>query len=141
MCKKRPVLLLELLIALTLVTLLSVYLIRNPMYQLQKEIDALVDLEADRLWLLKLMEWRTTPPEPWDKFVEKETEASWKEVALKTNFGEIQKNKVERYYYWRVDRKESPDQTQNYRVRFKLKRGTVQSQYPAYDFFVAVSKK
>ncbi len=54
--KKRSFILLEILIALTIVSLLASYLIYRPFRELKQELSALIALEEDRVWEGKLIE-------------------------------------------------------------------------------------
>lgn len=54
--KKRCFILLEILIALTIVSLLASYLIYRPFRELKQELSTLIALEEDRVWEGKLIE-------------------------------------------------------------------------------------
>lgn len=129
MRKKRPVVLLELLIAGALVALLSVYLIRNPMYQLKNEIDTLVDLEVERLWLVQLMRWREELPEDWGKYPDKKPKEKWEALSLPIRISSsdlkiplIQRKVVVKYRRWQEVKKIGTDGAQHFRMRYQRKK-------------------
>jgi prepilin-type N-terminal cleavage/methylation domain-containing protein len=146
MRKKRAFALLELLIALALVALLSVYLIREPMHQLKKEMEALIDLEAERLWLVKLMEQRKALPEEWEAYKKKE-DAEWMpvqlevvipiDVAAKKTIGKTINTQYKR---WKADGKDGPEGTKHLRLRYKFDKGRGKPK-PEYDLYFETPKK
>lgn len=146
MRKKRSFALLELLIALALVALLSVYLIREPMHQLKKEMEALIDLEAERLWLAKLMEERKALPEEWESYKKKE-DAEWiplqLEVVIPTDA--VKKEQIKKivntqYKRWKADDKDGPEGTKHLRLRYKFDKGRGKPK-PEYDLYFETPKK
>jgi len=144
MIKRRSFLLLELLIALTLVMLLSVYLIRNPMHQLKKEVEALVELEGERLWLVHLMEIRKKMPQEWESYPEQKEDWIVEKLRVvipgdEKNKPTIQKDIVKRYRRWQKARKKEPDGTEYFRMRIELEKKGAEN--PVYDFFIAIPKK
>ena len=117
----------ELLIALTLVSLLSVYFIQNPMYQLKTEMDELINLEVDRLWLVQLMKWREELPKDWKEYPSEKGE--WLSLALPVRIPSrdpqkplIQRDVEIQYRRWQAQPKNGVKEGKHFRMRYERRK-------------------
>lgn len=154
--RRRPFVLLEFLIALSLVGLLSVYLIHSPIKALSWEYKQLIDLEAKRLCLLKVMEIRKELPEKapfsktWSEWVPFDLEISFQPKDQK----EGKKGKLIRMkYHYQLKTEESDANGTRYsRVQVEIcpntdsKKGKdkdrekiIDQEKVSYDFFLITS--
>lgn len=98
--KKRPFLLMELLIAFALVTLFSFLLIRTPLLFFQRDIDCLARMELERQAEVAFAEIKSelyNNQIPWEEIAKEKKEASARSLGKITlSFGDLSKKTFER---------------------------------------------
>lgn len=100
MQRKSPIFLLEIVIAIFLVGLFSVYFLRSSIHHLYQERNALLDLEFERQYDLHRMELITQNWNRVDGLPTKESEAVEKPEPFTATIGGKSYSKTKKYKVW-----------------------------------------
>lgn len=117
MKRKRPYLLLELMIALTIVSLCSIPLMRYPMYCLQTQLTLLKEGELERLAeesFAEIKEAFYKNEVPIDKIKEGKEKFLYKTAPVNLSFGKTLSQSFEKRYYLRTHAQKTGKNLEDY---------------------------
>ena len=132
--KKKPFILLEILIAISIVSLLASYLIYRPFRELKKELSTIISLEEARVWEGKLLEIEYALRRDCDSLPLKKKYAEKREVLFTVSLPGIQKKCKRRYKAWAESKKDDKN-TPHYLIHMVMQRGKSFFFKPDYKFY------
>lgn len=133
--KKKPFILLEILIATSIVSLLASYLIYRPFRELKKELSTIISIEEARVWEGKLIEIEYALRRDCDSLPLKKKYAEKKEVLFTVSLPGIQKNCKKSYKAWAESKTDHETNIPHYLIHMVMKRGKSFSFKPDYKFY------
>lgn len=130
---KRSFILLEILVAISIICLLAGFLIYRPFRALRKELNLIISFEEDRVWEGKLMEIESELSTNCDKLpTEKKGEGQTKEFAI--FLPGMQKKCTRTYRYWANHNLNDPEKS-GHLIHLSIKKGKRWPDKPDYVFY------
>jgi hypothetical protein len=137
--RKAPFVLLEVLIALSLVIGVSSFFAGNAPWRLKRYQASLFALEKERLWELELLKIRQNLPTYVDTLPAKFDKKSVREAKLKIQVKGVNKEVLKPYYLWCPSSRQGSDGKKYYKVYLSEKSPEKGRPSVDYTFFITLS--
>jgi Tfp pilus assembly protein PilE len=133
--KKRPFILLEILIAISIISILAGFLIYRPFRELKKELEMILSIEKARVWEGQLIELESQLRSKCNSLPKKEKNAEKGVHTFTVSLCDVEKNYKQFYKAWTKHKEKKEDKTEHYLIYVYMKTGEKFSEKPSYRFY------
>jgi len=132
---KHSFILLEILIAISLVSILASYLIYQPFKELREELNLIASLEEKRIWEGKIRELEADLRQNCALLPKEEKNATAVSLSFNISLPHLEKKCIRTYKAWTRYKANADNQTEHFLIYVKVKEGKKFPSKSTYTFY------
>ena len=134
MKRKQSFILLEILIAISIISMLASFLIYRPFRELKKELEMILAIEEARMWEGEIVKLEALLRSQCTELPQVRAGQKEQEVAFTVSLGDIEKKCQRPYKAWVDYRKDNKNSSEHYLIHVVMKKGKRFPAKPDYKF-------
>lgn len=137
--KKRSFVLLEILIAISIISMLAGFLIYRPFRELKKELEMILSIEEARVWEGELIKLESELRSACTDLPKTRATAKGKDAKFTVSIGDIERKCKRTYKAWAEEKQEAQG-ISHYLIDVVMKKGKRFPHKPDYKFYQKVNR-